>query len=46
MQTQGCHPDVVTYTALISALEKGGQWRLALEVGHRTRADFLHCCDA
>lgn len=28
----GCRPDVVTYTALISALEKGGQWRLALSV--------------
>ena len=26
MQGQGCTPDVVTYTALISAYEKGGQW--------------------
>lgn len=32
MHGQGCNPDVVTYTALISAFEKGGQWRLALEV--------------
>jgi pentatricopeptide repeat domain-containing protein 1 len=32
MHGQGCSPDVVTYTALISAFEKGGQWRLALEV--------------
>ncbi|EFN58079.1 hypothetical protein CHLNCDRAFT_142374 [Chlorella variabilis] len=38
MQGQGCHPDVVTYTALISAFEKGGQWRLALEAYERMRA--------
>jgi pentatricopeptide repeat domain-containing protein 1 len=30
MQQQGCIPDVVTFTALISAYEKGGQWRRAL----------------
>lgn len=30
MQQQGLTPDVVTYTAVISAYEKGGQWRLAL----------------
>ena len=30
MQQQGCTPDVVTFTALISAYEKGGQWRRAL----------------
>ena len=30
MKAQGCTPDVVTYTALISAFEKGGQWPLAL----------------
>jgi pentatricopeptide repeat protein len=30
MQTQGCTPDVVTFTALISSFEKGGQWRRAL----------------
>ncbi len=30
MHGQGCIPDVVTYTALISAYEKGGQWRRAL----------------
>lgn len=29
---QGCEPDVVTYTALINAYEKGGQWRRALQV--------------
>lgn len=32
MRAQGCMPDVVTYTALISAYERGGQWQLALEV--------------
>ncbi len=30
MQGQGCTPDVVTYTALISAHEKGGQWCAAV----------------
>ena len=38
MQGQpGCSPDVVTYTALISAFEKGGQWRLALSAYERMR---------
>lgn len=32
MQQQGCTPDVVTYTALISAYERGGKWQLALQV--------------
>lgn len=32
MQAQGCRPDVVTYTALIQAYERGGQWRRALAV--------------
>jgi pentatricopeptide repeat domain-containing protein 1 len=32
MQQQGCTPDVVTYTALISAFERGGKWHLALHV--------------
>jgi pentatricopeptide repeat protein len=33
MQGSGCKPDVVTYTALVSAYERGGQWVKALEVG-------------
>jgi len=37
MQSQGCTPDVVTYTTLISSLEKGGQWRLALAAFERMR---------
>jgi len=32
MQQQACTPDVVTYTALISAFERGGKWQLALQV--------------
>ena len=32
MQQQHCMPDVVTYTALIGAYEKGHQWRQALQV--------------
>lgn len=31
MRVQGCAPDVVTYTALISANERGGQWRRSLQ---------------
>lgn len=37
MQSQGCTPDVVTYTALISSYEKGGQWRRALAAYHQMR---------
>jgi len=36
MQQQGCTPDVVTYTALISAFERGGKWQLALQVLRRS----------
>jgi len=32
MQERGVDPDVVTCCSLISALENGGQWRLALHV--------------
>ena len=32
MQQHHCMPDVVTYTALIGAYEKGHQWRQALQV--------------
>ena len=31
MKAQGCTPDVVTYTALITAFDRGGQWHLALQ---------------
>lgn len=41
MQQQGCTPDVVTYTALISAYEKGGQWRRALTAYEAMR---MHGC--
>jgi len=37
MQAQGCTPDVVTYTALISSYEKGGQWRRALAAYNQMR---------
>ena len=30
MRRRGCTPDVVSYTALISAYEKGGQWQRTL----------------
>ena len=32
MHAQHCTPDVVTYTALISACDRGGRWDLALQV--------------
>ena len=32
MQQHGCRPDVVTYTALISAFQRGGLWQRALKV--------------
>jgi pentatricopeptide repeat protein len=32
MQEHGVEPDVVTCCSLISALENGGQWRLALHL--------------
>lgn len=41
MQQQGCTPDVVTFTALISAYEKGGQWRRALAAYDMMRQQ--HC---
>jgi hypothetical protein len=31
MRVQHCTPDVVTYTALISACQRGGKWGLALQ---------------
>lgn len=30
MLGQGCTPDGITYSALITAFERGGQWRRAL----------------
>jgi len=30
MLSQGCSPDGITYSALITAFERGGQWRRAL----------------
>ncbi len=32
MLTHGCSPDSITFGALITALERGGQWRHALQV--------------
>lgn len=41
MRLQGCEPDVVTFTALINAYEKGAQWRRALQVGGPVLMDSL-----
>ena len=35
MNSQGCTPDVVTYTSLISSYERGGQWQKALQAFHK-----------
>lgn len=32
MKQDGCEPNTITYSALISACEKGFQWQLALQV--------------
>lgn len=32
-QPQGCERSVITYSSLISACEKAGEWKLALQVG-------------
>ena len=38
MKREGVRPTVVTYSALISAAEKGQQWKLALEVLEEMKA--------
>ena len=38
MQAANCKPDFITFTALVSAYEKGGQWMRALQV----RRDCTH----
>lgn len=32
MSNSGCKPDAVTFSTLIAAYDKGGQWALALQV--------------
>ena len=38
MLASGCRPDAVTHSVLISAYERGGQWRRCLQVRGRCRA--------
>lgn len=38
MKREGVQPTVVTYSALISAAEKGQQWKLALQVLEEMKA--------
>lgn len=40
MKREGVRPTVVTYSALISAAEKGQQWKLALEVLDEMKSNF------
>lgn len=42
MQAAGCRPDVVTYTALIAAYERGGKWLRALDTFHTVSAPGRH----
>lgn len=35
MQASGCRPDAVTFSVLISAYERGGQWRRCLQAFER-----------
>ena len=37
--SEGHRRNAITYTALICAAEKAGQWQLALELFHRVAAD-------
>jgi pentatricopeptide repeat domain-containing protein 1 len=39
MAEEGIEPDVVTYGAMLSALDKAGQWREALDLYDRLLAD-------
>jgi len=40
MKKRGVEPTVITYSALISALEKCGQWKLAMDVLEEMKRDF------
>jgi pentatricopeptide repeat domain-containing protein 1 len=40
MQAASCKPDFITFTALVSAYEKGGQWMRALQARRPPRADL------
>ena len=43
MQAANCKPDFITFTALVSAYEKGGQWMRALQV-HHTHHSIRYSC--
>jgi pentatricopeptide repeat domain-containing protein 1 len=38
---ESCERSVITYSSLISALEKGGRWQLALDLYRRMQADGI-----
>jgi pentatricopeptide repeat protein len=46
MKTNKCTPDVVTYTALVSAYERGGQWMKALEAFNQMQRQRKCSADA
>lgn len=39
MVASGCERSVITFSALINAAEKGGQWQLALQLFERMHAE-------
>ena len=42
MLAQGCAPDAITYSALVTAFERGGQWRRALGAYAQMAAQGCH----
>jgi pentatricopeptide repeat protein len=42
MAPQGCKPDSITYSALISAHQRAGQWQRALRAFEAMQAEGLH----
>jgi pentatricopeptide repeat protein len=44
MEAQGLRRDAITYSSTISALAKGKQWSLALQVGHHRLSVITTTC--
>jgi pentatricopeptide repeat domain-containing protein 1 len=42
MQQQGCRPDGITFSALITAYQRGNQWREALQAFSRMPSNNCH----
>jgi pentatricopeptide repeat domain-containing protein 1 len=42
MPAQGCKPDSITYSALITAYQRAGQWKRALRAFEDMQMEGLH----